>query len=196
MLKTISLQSPHLGAEIVEALLTDGFFLLSDHGLPLERITATAKAFFGDDAAKRSVPMAQYRGYSALGSEVTKYEGGVRKRDWHDGYDYIPETGDPKWAGKNQFPSAEFRAVIEDHVRRSNEVGFRVVRAIEAALGLPEGRIISGEPFSLLRLLHYPPLEEGQSTENTDLEVGLGIGEVSGLVRFCLCCDASSLQAH
>jgi isopenicillin N synthase-like dioxygenase len=181
MLKTISLLSPQLGAEIVDALLTDGFFLLSDHGVPLERITATAKAFFSDDAAKKAILMAQYRGYSALGSEVTKYEGGVRKRDWHDGYDYIPETTDPKWAGKNQFPSAEFRVVVEEYVRRSNEVGFRVVRAIEAALGLAEGRVVSGEPFSLLRLLHYPPLGEGESEENTDLDVGLGIGEVRQL---------------
>ena len=182
MLKTISLNSPRLGEEIVEALLTDGFFLLSDHGVPLERITAAAKVFFGDEAAKRAVPMAHYRGYSALGSEVTRYDG-VRKRDWHEGFDYIPETDDPQWAGKNQFPSEEFRAVVEEFVAKANATGFRVVRAIEAALGLREGRIINGEPFSLLRLLHYPPLGKGESAVNTELEVGLGIGEVMRTMR-------------
>ncbi len=176
VLKTVSLKSPTLGMDVVHALLTDGFFLLSDHEVPLAELLDAGKRFFGDADAKRSIPISHFRGYSGLGAEVTKYDG-VRKRDWHEGYDYVPETDDPQWRGINQFPSPEFKELIEGYIERCNAVGFRVVRAIEAALQLPEGRIVNGEPFSLLRLLHYPPVGKGESAINTELDVGLGIGE-------------------
>ncbi len=176
-LRVISLKSPSLGSDIVDALLLDGFFLLVDHGVDTNKILQTTKSFFRDDKAKQSIPMKDFRGYSALGSEVTRYEDGMKKRDWHEGFDYVPETTkDPKWKGSNQFPNEDFKSEIESFYTACNRVGFVLMDAIARTLGVSQ--IIQGTPFSLLRLLHYPkPDSKAGVNDPDDLEIGIGIGE-------------------
>jgi hypothetical protein len=68
MLKTISFLSPTLSSEIIDALLLTG--------VDVESMMRTSKGFFADEKAKRTIPMEDFRGYSQLGSEVTRYEDG------------------------------------------------------------------------------------------------------------------------
>lgn len=181
VLRTISLASPTLDDEIREALLSDGFFLLSHHGVDAASMIDAAKHFFASDA-KREIPLRRFRGYSPFGAEVTTYNDRKKKRDWHEGWDFMPDSDDPLVGGRNQYGDDDrFEAAVKRFYDGCNAVGLRVIRAVERAIGLAPGGIVplDAVPFSLLRLLHYVPAPEEAPPGgvNAHLEIGTGIGE-------------------
>ena len=175
--------------KILDALISSGFFLISGHNVDVDTIVQLARQFYqlGKDE-KDKIHIKNHngvRGYSGLGSEVTK-----NLRDWHECLDYglhVPKEhkdfGKPMHL-ENPYPAKPegFKEAIEKYYEEMNRVAMKVLKAIEIGMNLKKGLIddTKGEPFSLLRILHYPILPEDKrvkTEENNDLDIGIGCGE-------------------
>jgi isopenicillin N synthase-like dioxygenase len=170
-------------AQLRSACTDVGFFYLLDHGVEAElmdEVFAQTKLLFEldtDEKKKLSDPVTS-RGYTAMGEETldpTVQTQGDTKEGFYIGVD-IPET-DPRFnpaklRGPNQWPSPEttsmkdcgaFRSTMLRYHGKLRELGFRVVRLLALALGLPETYFDESfrddEVIASLRLLHYAPVE-------------------------------------
>lgn len=159
-----------------------GFFYVTGHGVPaerIERLIAQAKAFFAlpmDEKMRSYIGLSQHhKGYVPAGEEV--FYGGTK--DSKEGFDLgrdLPAThpdvlaGTPM-LGPNVWPDlAGFREDVNAYYEAATELGRALFRGFAVALGLEEdyfARYILNPP-SQLRLLHYP--------FNPDAEDVLGIG--------------------
>jgi isopenicillin N synthase-like dioxygenase len=177
---------------IHQACTTVGFFYVTNHGIReglLTQIVATARAFFArPEAEKRAVaargPETNWRGWSALGTEVTK-----GKRDWHECIDFMTERRDDAPAsafrsplhGKNLWPDlgpdslAGFRTSVESYFGAMTGLGTTLLEGLSLSSGFERDFFAKQftTPFCILRLLHYPP----QPVSDADAEIGAGIGE-------------------
>ena len=139
-----------------------GFAMVEDHGIDpalIARGWALAQEFFAlPEAEKRSYYVeggGGARGYTPFGREIAK---GAAAHDlkefWHVGRD-VPSP--------NIWPTrpAEFRTCFTELYAAFDAVGARILSAIALHLGLAENwfenPIDNGN--SILRLLHYPPVE-------------------------------------
>jgi isopenicillin N synthase-like dioxygenase len=155
-----------------ESFARFGFAVISDHGLPQDRIEAAlnhAKAFFALPEAvklKHRVGLAGQRGYTPFGLETAK---GARHHDlkefWHVGRDLPPGHPYRAWMADNVWPDAEvpgFREHVGWLYGALDAMGSKVLRAIAQWLGLErtffEPTVDYGN--SVLRLLHYPPVPQ------------------------------------
>jgi len=146
-----------------------GFAVISDHGLPQDRIEAAldrAKAFFAlPEATKRTYaqPNAGQRGYTPFGVETAK---GARHYDlkefWHVGRDLPPGHPFRARMAENLWPDADapgFRSAVGWLYQALDAMGLKVLEAIAAWLGLERSffapTVDAGN--SILRLLRYPP---------------------------------------
>jgi isopenicillin N synthase-like dioxygenase len=145
-----------------------GFAVISDHGLPQERIDRAldaAKAFFAlPDVVKRRyvVGTGGQRGYTPFGIETAK---GQRHFDlkefWHMGRD-LP-AGHPcrAFMPDNVWPAEipEFQADVSWLFDALDGMGGRVLEALASYLGLQREFFAPTVNYgnSILRLLHYPP---------------------------------------
>lgn len=75
-----------------------GFFYVTNHGVPEsvhKGVLEAARAWFAlPDAIKQQIaisPSKAYRGFQALGANVTRYDGGFQ-RDWHQAIDLYKEV--------------------------------------------------------------------------------------------------------
>lgn len=83
--------------QLDDACRNVGFFYVSNHGVPqsdYEGVLRESHQWFAlpqsvKDQIKIS-PSAHYRGYQALGANVTRYDGGFQ-RDWHEAIDLYKE---------------------------------------------------------------------------------------------------------
>jgi len=148
-----------------------GFAVLSDHGASTADIKDAldaAKAFFSlPGETKRQFHIeggGGQRGYTAFGVETAKgHTAPDLKEFWHIGRD-LPE-GHPYTP--YMPPNVDVPIVKNWHARTYSlfemldAAGQRVLRAIARGLGLPEGFWDDAvrEGNSILRLLHYPPVE-------------------------------------
>ncbi|WP_337185050.1 2-oxoglutarate and iron-dependent oxygenase domain-containing protein [Phenylobacterium sp.] len=147
-----------------------GFAVISDHGLPQDRIDAAIdqmKRFFAlpeDAKLKYKLPLAGQRGYTPFGVETAK---GARHYDlkefWHVGRDLPPGHRFRDHMADNVWPDAElpeFRAAVHWLYGALDTMGLKVLEAIAAYLDLPrhffDDKVDVGN--SILRLLHYPPV--------------------------------------
>ncbi|MGE3474220.1 MAG: isopenicillin N synthase family dioxygenase [Rhodospirillaceae bacterium] len=150
-----------------------GFAVISDHGIPqgvIDRAFGVAQRFFTmpDDVKRRyCVPDgAGQRGYTPFGIETAK--GAARadlKEFWHVGRN-LP-------AGHRLAPNMlanlvvtevpEFNAATYRLFEAMDALGLRILRGVAVYLGLAADffmdKVASGN--SILRLLHYPPMESG-----------------------------------
>jgi isopenicillin N synthase-like dioxygenase len=149
-----------------------GFAVISDHGLPQDRIAgalAAAKSFFAlPEAAKRAylLPNAGQRGYTPFGVETAKGEAHYDLKEfWHIGRELPP--GHPMRArmADNIWPDAEvpaFREAAGWLYGALDAMGLKVLEALAVWLGLERGffapAVDAGN--SVLRLLHYPPVPQ------------------------------------
>jgi isopenicillin N synthase-like dioxygenase len=155
-----------------------GFSLVKDHGIDAGLIAGawdlTAQFFALPEAEKRSYydpAMAGARGYTPFGTEIAK---GAKQHDlkefWHVGRDLPP--GSPLADASmppNVWPArpAGFRALFEELYAQFDRTGATILSRIAVYLGLDEHwfdpAIADGN--SVMRLLHYPPLEgvEGEA---------------------------------
>lgn len=155
-----------------------GFALVKDHGIDADLIARawelTAQFFALPEDEKRRYfdpTMAGARGYTPFGTEIAK---GAKQHDlkefWHVGRDLPP--GSPLADASmppNVWPAqpAGFRALFEELYAQFDATGATLLRRIAVYLGLDEHwfdpAIDDGN--SVMRLLHYPPLDgvEGEA---------------------------------
>jgi isopenicillin N synthase-like dioxygenase len=164
--------------EIGDSFKTFGFALVKDHGIDAGLIARawdlTAQFFALPEAEKRSyydAAMSGARGYTPFGTEIAK---GAASHDlkefWHVGRD-LPEGSPLADASMppNVWPTRPegFREVLEELYAQFDRTGATILSRIATYLGLDEHwfdpAIEDGN--SVLRLLHYPPLEgiEGEA---------------------------------
>jgi len=150
-----------------------GFAILCDHGIDaalIEQCWALTAAFFAlpEDTKRRYILAngAGQRGYTPFAQEIAK---GAKTRDlkefWHVGRE--PQMGEmlPDSMPANIWPEeiSEFRRCFTALYAAFDRVGAQILSAVALYLGLPahwfEGPTHQGN--SILRLLHYPPLDNG-----------------------------------
>jgi len=169
----VSLASDRFDADLGASFERYGFAVICDHGLAPDLIDgalACTKAFFAlPEASKRRyfVPGgAGQRGYTPFGRETAK--GAVAhdlKEFWHVGRELPLEHPYRAAMPDNLWPAEVegFRAAVYGLYQALDRLGVQVLRAIARHLGL------QGDAFdeavrdgnSVLRLLHYPPVESG-----------------------------------
>jgi isopenicillin N synthase-like dioxygenase len=182
-----------------------GFFYLTDHGIPQERIDtviALSKRFFAlPEAEKLEIEMRKsphFRGYNRAGLEYTR-----GSQDWREQVDFGSERekldiapGDPAWrrlVGPNQFPAAlpELKPVIQQWIEDVTAVGIRVLKAYAEALGQSPDLfepVYQGRPNQLLKIIRYP------GRDKTETDRGVGAHKDSGFVTLLLQDVVSGLQ--
>ena len=146
-----------------------GFAVISDHGLPQDRIDAALgemKAFFAlPEAAKLKykLPVSGQRGYTPFGVETAK--GATHfdlKEFWHVGRTLPPGHPFRDHMPDNVWPDAElphFHERVQWLYDALDAMGLKVLESIAVYLDLPrrffDDKVDVGN--SILRLLHYPP---------------------------------------
>jgi isopenicillin N synthase-like dioxygenase len=156
-----------------DAFTRTGFAILSDHGVPgavFRRAEGAAKALFALPAAAKSAyaqPGGGYqRGYTPLGQETAKGAGTADLKEfWHIGRELGPGHPFAQTMPANVWPWQwpDFRPATLALYEALDGAGLRLLRAVAVYLGLAadffEAPVRDGN--SVLRLLHYPPLEAG-----------------------------------
>jgi isopenicillin N synthase-like dioxygenase len=147
-----------------------GFAVISDHGIPQDRIDtalAAAKTFFAlPEAAKLKykLPVGGQRGYTPFGVETAKGETNYDLKEfWHVGRDLPPGHKYRDHMADNVWPdadAAEFHETVGWLFQALDQMGLKVLEAIACYLGLDrhffDPTVDLGN--SILRLLHYPPV--------------------------------------
>ena len=179
-------------ADLLAATHEFGFFYLTGHGVPqdrIDRILALAREFFALDAAAKDeisqLRSPQFRGYSRVGGELTN-----GKVDWREQIDIGPERevipgADGFWRlqGPNLWPSAlpEFRPALEKWDRALAQVGRRLLAHWAAALGAADDvfdTAFADRPATLIKVVRYPG--------NPENPQGVGAHKDSGVLTLLL----------
>ena len=174
---SLTLPKAEFATAIGDSFRTFGFAMVRDFAIDralIDRAWALSQAFFAlPEAEKRAYyieGISGARGYTPFGTEVAK---GAKAHDlkefWHIGRD-LP-AGSPLANDSmppNVWPARpeHFPEVFSELYRQFDATGAKILSAIALYLGLPEdwfdAKIAEGN--SVMRLLHYPPLEvEGEA---------------------------------
>ena len=146
-----------------------GFIVLKDHGVDVGLLKrayrATQDVFALPEAVKRKYA-AGMRGYTPFGTEHAKNTSiADLKEFWQIGHEAAPDGSDPQPFPPNLWPAEapEFQPTFQALFDRLNETGVVLLHALAPELGLPEGHFdpLVRRGTSILRVLHYPPLEPG-----------------------------------
>jgi isopenicillin N synthase-like dioxygenase len=147
-----------------------GFAVISDHGIPQDRIDAAlaaAKTFFALPEAvklKYKLPVGGQRGYTPFGVETAKGETNYDLKEfWHVGRDLPPGHRYRNHMADNIWPDAEvaeFHETVGWLYGALDAMGLKVLESIACYLGLERHFFDPTVDFgnSILRLLHYPPV--------------------------------------
>ncbi len=169
----VSLASDRFDAALGESLERYGFAVICDHGLAPDLVDAAlagTKAVFAlPEAIKRRyfVPGgAGQRGYTPFGRETAK---GAAVHDlkefWHVGRELPPDHPYRAAMPDNLWPAEieGFRPAVYGLYQALDHLGGRVLRAIASHLGLEDDAFDAAvrDGNSVLRLLHYPPVQAG-----------------------------------
>ncbi len=162
-------------AEFGDSFARYGFAMIADHGIDpalIDRAWAVTRAFFAlPEEAKRHYALAGIsgaRGYTPFGTEIAKGATHVDLKEfWHVGRD-LP-AGHPLGASQpnNVWPSeiGGFEETMRAIFAEFDRVGARLLAGIARYLDLPanwfDDPVRDGN--SVLRLLHYPPVEGSPS---------------------------------
>ncbi len=160
----------HFSNAIGDSFKSFGFALVKDHGIDDELIARawdlTAQFFALPEAEKRSYfdpAISGARGYTPFGTEIAK---GAKLHDlkefWHVGRDVAADSPLASSMPPNVWPArpAGFQEVFEELYRQFDATGAVILSRIATYLGLDENWFDwgIGEGNSVMRLLHYPPL--------------------------------------
>jgi isopenicillin N synthase-like dioxygenase len=170
---SVSIARPleEVAAELGKSFEEYGFAVIRDHGIPqdlIDRAEAMSKAFFALPTETKKAYKIEggggARGYTPFGVETAK-DAKVHdlKEFWHVGRE-LP-AGHPlsEFMGPNVWPGEVdgFRETFEELYAAFEKAGARVLEAIALHLGLPRewfARTVE-DGNSVMRLLHYPPLQ-------------------------------------
>lgn len=174
---SVSLARPlaDIADELGRSFAEFGFGVVRDHGIPADLIARAeemSKRFFAlPDDVKRAYKIeggGGARGYTPFGTEKAK-DAKVHdlKEFWHVGRD-LP-AGDPlaEYMAPNIWPSEVpgFRETFEELYAAFDKAGDTILRAIALHLGLAEDFFVATveDGNSVMRLLHYPPLDSAEA---------------------------------
>jgi isopenicillin N synthase-like dioxygenase len=153
----------------VVGLQRHGFVILKDHGVDvalLKQAYALAQQVFAlPDAVKRPYA-AGMRGYTPFGVEHAKYTRVADLKEfWQIGHEPAADGSDPQPFPVNVWPAEapDFQPTFQTLFDRLNQTGVVLLHALAPELGLPEDHFdpLVSRGTSILRVLHYPPLEPG-----------------------------------
>ena len=157
--------------EIGRSFRSFGFAMVRDHGIDASQIARAwelTRAFFAlpeEEKRQWHVPdIAGARGYTPFGTEIAK---GARAHDlkefWHVGRDLEPGNPLEDSMPPNVWPERPegFRELFSQLYAEFDRVGSVILSRIALYLGLDEHWFDKGihEGNSVMRLLHYPPLD-------------------------------------
>ena len=154
---------------LMAGLQRHGFLILKDHGVEVEllgRAYALAQHVFALPEAVKRRYAAGMRGYTPFGTEHAKdTRVADLKEFWQIGHEPASDGSDLQPFPPNVWPAEapEFRPVFQALFERLNQTGLLLLQALAPELGLPEGHFdpLVRRGTSILRVLHYPPLQPG-----------------------------------
>nr|WNT93875.1 putative 2-oxoglutarate/Fe(II)-dependent dioxygenase [Emericellopsis sp.] len=167
--------------DLVDALCTEGFVKLRNHGIDqesIDKVFAWNKRFFdlpleAKNVAAHPEQPNPHRGYSYIGQEklsrVKDFEKGVRDsvqvHDIKESYDQGPPNDEMypnRWPEDKVIPG--FRPFMESFYDKCHNVHLNLLRALGTGLGLGPARLESlcNVNTSELRLNHYPACATSQ----------------------------------
>mmetsp|Transcript_49510 Transcript_49510/g.92259 ORF Transcript_49510/g.92259 Transcript_49510/m.92259 type:complete len:375 (-) Transcript_49510:74-1198(-) len=177
-----------VGSALHDACRDVGFFYVSEHGLDEQlsrRVRTMSREWFAlPEIVKKEIALSSckwrgYRGYQALGANVTRYEGGYA-RDWHEAIDLYKDFSESSAEvmakrplhGPNPWPTQVpgYKETLQTYVQECTELGAALLRGISLGLGLPEEYFAghrAGDPFWVMRVIHYPPLAAAARDDHT-----------------------------
>lgn len=184
-----------------------GFFYITGHGIPPERIDAllaAAKAFFAlPEAEKLKIDItrtAHHRGYGAIATEqLDPTQPSDLKETFDMGFhmaaDHPEVLADKPLRGPNRHPDLPgWAALMEQHYADMQALAQTLLRAIALALGIERDFFDArfAEPISVFRMIHYPPRQTARSAD----QPGAGAHTDYGCVTLLYQDDAGGLQVR
>jgi len=181
-----------------------GFAIVAGHGIDPDLLTqawSLAEAFFAmPETVKRRYHIeggAGQRGYTPFGQEIARNAAAHDLKEfWHVGREADGDEPLPDAMPANIWPAElpEFRLCFTRLFSGFERVGARLLSAIAVDMGLEpdwfEAPTHKGN--SILRLLHYPPVEDGTTAEPG--AVRAGAHEDINLITLLLGAEEAGLQ--
>lgn len=190
-----------------------GFFYLRNHQIPrplMDAVLKQSKVFFGlPQHIKDQIDIsrsAHYRGYGKLQAETTlgipdykeTYDLGLERNALHTIHQpYEKLYGPNQWPVDESFDYAHFRQVILQYIDVMTQLGFEIMLAISAGLGISREVLCNGfdpssdDAYAMLRLLHYPP-----AGHHNHEKLGVGPHVDAGCLVFLLQDEVGGLQVQ
>lgn len=184
-----------------------GFFYITGHGIPPERIDAllaAAKAFFAlPEAEKLKIDItrtAHHRGYGAIATEqLDPTQPSDLKETFDMGFhmaaDHPEVLAGKPLRGPNRHPDLPgWAALMEQHYADMQALAQTLLRAIALALGIERDFFDArfAEPISVFRMIQYPPRHTARSAD----QPGAGAHTDYGCVTLLYQDDAGGLQVR
>ena len=190
------------GHALVQSLRDTGFVVLTHHSIPQDAIAATeaaTKDFFAlptDTKSAYAMPEWHFqRGYSPFGTENAK---GRRAPDlkefWHVGRDTIPGLpGTPDVEEAPAFNAAS-KTLFEEMDRFARTLMVAVGETLEMSEADMRAALVNGN--SILRLLHYPPLDGDPDVVEGEVQVRAAAHEDINLLTLLLGAEEAGLEVQ
>lgn len=162
-LPLLSCTEPSFGRKFVQSLRDFGFAALVDHPIDMarvQRIYAQWRDYFASGAAS-AYPMDPQKQDGYFSPEVAEHAKGFEQRDFKEYFQYYtwgrcPEALLPDLDGHFQA-AVNFASTLLGYVEEW------APPEVTSLFSEPLPQMIKGSEQSMLRVLHYPPVPEGQS---------------------------------
>ena len=173
---------PRTVADALDAACTDlGFFVVTGHGLDPDLRAATmeqARRFFAlPFEEKMEIAIAKsscHSGYVPPKTETLDPTAGADGKEALDitrdrAADHPEVVAGTPLHGPAQWPASlmpDFRSAADDYARACLDINAHIMRGLARALGLEDDAFVPmfTDPLASLRMLHYPPVPEGDTT--------------------------------
>ena len=192
--------------ELGTSFVDYGFAIVRDHGIPqglIDRAEAKAKEFFAlPEAVKRNYLIAGgggARGYTAFGVETAK---GATSSDlkefWHvgreleAGHSFRDVMADNIWP--EEIPG--FKETFLELYDAFDAAGLKVLRAIARFLDIDEEYFTDTvrDGNSVMRLLHYPPVDKALVSEGGGNHIRAGAHEDINTITLLIGAEEAGLE--
>ncbi|MFC3711605.1 isopenicillin N synthase family dioxygenase [Sphingoaurantiacus capsulatus] len=154
---------------LMRGLQDYGFIILKDHGVPVDllgKAYGLAEAVFALPEEVKRRCAAGLRGYTPFGTEHAKDSRHPDLKEfWQIGREAPAGVEIDEDLPPNVWPAElpDFRPTFERLFGALDETGRTLLRALAPKLGLPAGHFdpLVRHGTSILRVLHYPPVDDG-----------------------------------